>query len=138
MLSKHSTLSPSASLREKGSVLLEGLIAILIFSFGILAIVGLQANSMRITTDAKMRIDASNIANQRIGAMWTDTSNLTAHTGTDEAVAALPEGKMTTLLGSNGKDCLTNDCVTITISWKIPGDDNLQSFRSSTRINGNP
>lgn len=138
MLSKHSTLTPSAGLREKGSALLEGLIAVLIFSFGILAIVGLQANSMRITTDAKMRIDASNIANQRVGAMWTDTSNLAAHVGTNEAVAALPEGKMTTFVGSNGKDCLTADCVTITITWKVPGDDNTQSYSSSTRINGNP
>lgn len=130
MLSKHSTLSPSASLREKGSVLLEGLIAILIFSFGILAIVGLQANSMRITTDAKMRIDASNIANQRVGAMWTDTGNLAAHAGNNEAVASLPEGKMTTVVAA--------DLVTITITWKVPGDDNTQSYSSTTRINGNP
>jgi len=130
MLSKHSTLSPSASMREKGSVLLEGLIAILIFSFGILAIVGLQANSMRITTDAKMRIDASNIANQRVGAMWTDTGNLAAHAGNNEAVASLPEGKMTTVVAA--------DLVTITITWKVPGDDNTQSYSSTTRINGNP
>lgn len=130
MLSKYSMLSPSASLREKGSVLLEGLIAILIFSFGILAIVGLQANSMRITTDAKMRIDASNIANQRVGAMWTDTGNLAAHAGNNEAVASLPEGKMTTVVAA--------DLVTITITWKVPGDDNTQSYSSTTRINGNP
>lgn len=130
MLSKYSTPSPSASLREKGSVLLEGMIAILIFSFGILAIVGLQANSMRITTDAKMRIDASNIANQRVGAMWTDTGNLAAHAGNNEAVASLPEGKMTTVVAA--------DLVTITITWKVPGDDNTQSYSSTTRINGNP
>lgn len=130
MLSKHSTPPHTASLREKGSVLLEGLIAVLIFSFGILAIVGLQANSMRITTDAKMRIDASNIANQRVGAMWTDTGNLAAHAGTNEVVATLPEGKMTT--------AVAGDLVTITITWKMPGDDNLQSYSSTTRINGNP
>lgn len=129
MLSKYAMLSPSASLREKGSVLLEGLIAILIFSFGILAIVGLQANSMRITTDAKMRIDASNIANQRVGAMWTDTGNLAAHAGNDEPVASLPEGKMTTTIAA--------DVVTIKITWKVPGDSNEQSYSSITRINGN-
>lgn len=123
-------LVPQALSREKGSVLLEGLIAILIFSFGILAIVGLQANSMRITTDAKMRIDASNIANQRVGAMWTDTGNLAAHAGANEVVAALPEGKMTTTVAG--------DVVTIKITWKIPGDSNEQSYSSTTRINGNP
>ena len=82
MLSNHSRHTRPLGSQEKGSVLLEGLIAILIFSFGILAIVGLQANSMRITTDAKMRIDASNIANQRVGIMWTDTKG---EKRTDEA-----------------------------------------------------
>lgn len=129
MLSLRTSLHHNPS-REKGSALLEGLIAILIFSFGILAIVGLQANSMRITTDAKMRIDASNIANQRVGAMWTDTGNLAAHAGANEVIASLPEGKMTTIVAA--------DLVTITITWKVPGDDNVQSYSSTTRINGNP
>ena len=129
MLSNHSRHTRPPGSQEKGSALLEGLIAILIFSFGILAIVGLQANSMRITTDAKMRIDASNIANQRVGAMWTDTGNLAAHAGANEVIASLPEGKMTTVVAA--------DLVTITITWKVPGDDNLQSYSSTTRINGN-
>lgn len=116
--------------REKGSVLLEGLIAVLIFSLGILAIVGLQANAMRISTDAKMRIDASNIANQRVGEMWVDASNLAAHAGDKETVAALPDGKMTTTVAG--------DVVTITITWKLPGESTTQQFSSTTRINPNP
>lgn len=121
-----STPSP---VRENGSVLLEGLIAILIFSFGILAIVGLQANSMRISTDAKMRIDASNIANQRVGEMWTDTTNLATHAKANESIPSLPEGKMTTTVAG--------DVVTITITWKLPGEAATQQFSSTTRINGN-
>lgn len=120
----------SSPQKENGSVLLEGLIAILIFSFGILAIVGLQGNAMRISTDSKMRIDASNIANQRIGEMWTDTTNLAAHAAVDENVPLLPDGKMTT--------AVAGDVVTITITWKRPGEDTTQRFSSTTRINGNP
>jgi len=55
---------------QKGVALLEALIAVLLFSFGVLALVGLQASTMRITTDAKMRVDASYLANQKIGEMW--------------------------------------------------------------------
>ena len=44
--------------------LLEGLLAILIFSVGILALVALQATSVRATTDAKLRADASFMASQ--------------------------------------------------------------------------
>ncbi len=72
-ISRRSCHAPKA---QTGVALLEALIAVLVFSFGILAVVGLQANAMRITTDAKMRIDASNIANQRVGEMWADSANL--------------------------------------------------------------
>lgn len=151
MLRLHTQLPHTLS-KEKGSVLLEGLIAILIFSFGILAIVGLQANSMRIATDAKMRIDASNIANQRIGAMWADASNLAAHAVTNEAVATLPDGKLSIFVGIDPEKICPYNCpptsasascpplglVTTRVTWKIPGDANTQQLCSITQINGNP
>jgi len=51
-------------------MLLEALIAILIFSMGILAMVGLQAASVKLSSDAKYRSDASLLANELIGKMW--------------------------------------------------------------------
>ncbi len=56
--------------QQSGVMLLEALIGILIFSIGILAVVGLQAASISATTDAKNRSDASLLANQLIGQMW--------------------------------------------------------------------
>jgi type IV pilus assembly protein PilV len=56
--------------RQTGSMLLEALIAILIFSMGILALIGLQAASIKLSGDAKYRSDASLLANQLIGQMW--------------------------------------------------------------------
>ena len=44
---------------QQGVVLLESLIAILIFSMGILALVGLQAAMISNTSNAKYRADAS-------------------------------------------------------------------------------
>ena len=54
---------------QAGSMLLEALIAILIFSMGILAIVGMQGSAVRATSDAKYRSDASILANELIGEM---------------------------------------------------------------------
>lgn len=51
-------------------ILLEGLFAILIFSFGILGIIGLQVSSVKQSAAAKYRTDASLLANQLIGEMW--------------------------------------------------------------------
>ncbi len=61
--------------KQKGSALLESLIAMLLFSMGILAIVGLQAASIKNTASAKYRIDASMLANRIIGQMWVDNKN---------------------------------------------------------------
>lgn len=57
-------------------MLLEALIAILIFSFGVLGLVGLQASMVKSTSDAKYRSTANYIAQQRIGEMWADPANL--------------------------------------------------------------
>lgn len=53
-------------------MLLEALIGILIFSMGILAMIGLQATAVRMNTGSKERADAAFLANQIISRMWTD------------------------------------------------------------------
>jgi type IV pilus assembly protein PilV len=63
---------------QAGSMLLEALVAILIFSVGILAVVGMQATAVRAAADAKYRSDASLLAGELIGQMWvTDRTNAT-------------------------------------------------------------
>lgn len=67
--------SRMAAGREEGSVLLEGLFAILIFSMGVLAIVGLQLASMKQSTAGKYRTEASLLANDLISQMWVSDRN---------------------------------------------------------------
>jgi len=57
---------------QRGAYLLEALIGILIFSFGILGIVGLQAQAIRFTNDSEYRAEAVYLANSLISQMWTD------------------------------------------------------------------
>ena len=64
--------SPAAR-QQRGVMLIEALIAILIFSIGILGIIGLQAAAVQQSTDAKNRAEAAYLADQLMGQMWTDT-----------------------------------------------------------------
>ena len=65
---------------QRGSMLLEALIAILLFSMGILGLMGLQAISIKNTATAKYRAEAAFLANQIIGQMWADNpANLAAY-----------------------------------------------------------
>ena len=68
------------SLRQRrvlqgGSALLEAMVAILIFSFGVLGLIGILAASVRATNDARYRAEAANLANAVIGDMWATAAN---------------------------------------------------------------
>lgn len=51
-------------------MLLEAIFGILIFSMGILGLVGLQASAMKQSIEGKYRTDASLLANSLVGQMW--------------------------------------------------------------------
>jgi type IV pilus assembly protein PilV len=57
---------------QRGMVLLEGLIALLIFSIAVLGLVGIQANMITNTTEAQFRSIATQIAQQKIGMVWAN------------------------------------------------------------------
>lgn len=68
----------SARHEQSGVMLLEALIAILIFSIGILALVALQAVAIKQTGDANYRTRATLLANRLIGQMWVSSGDVAA------------------------------------------------------------
>lgn len=114
---------------QEGVVLLEALIAILLFSIGILALVGLQAAMIKNTSDNKYRSDASFIAQKRIGQMWADPNNIANYFETDTSIAdVLPNGTRTVAAEPTGRGL-----VTVTVNWQAPGSDAHQ-YTTSTYI----
>ena len=109
----------SAKKSQSGIALLESLIAILIFSMGILGIVGLQGAMLKGTTEAKNRADASFVAQRRIAMMWADPANLAglveAAPGT--AITELPNGRRITT-----QSAVTPGLMTVNITWQVPGE----------------
>jgi type IV pilus assembly protein PilV len=115
---------------QKGAVLLEALIAILIFSMGILAIAGLQAAMVKNTSDAKYRSDAAFIAQQALGRMWADPNNLPNYVEANTDISnLLPNGKRTVTLPAAGGE------VAVLVTWQLPGQDPHQ-FTANARIDG--
>ncbi len=111
---------------QQGVALVEVLVAVLLFSIGILAVVGMQAFSVRAVTDAKYRADASFLANQAIGRLWGDPTNLASQAEADVSVPELPNGKRTIQI--NGTQAV------VTISWQLPTGDPHQ-FVAAAHIN---
>lgn len=113
---------------QAGATLIEALVAVLIFSIGILAVVGMQAFSVSAVTDAKYRADASFLANQALGRLWGDPANLSVHAESDVDVPGLPQGKRTVEIDG--------DRAIVTIRWQLPGGGEHQ-FVAEAHVNAN-
>ena len=85
----------------RGSVLLEALVGMLIFSIGILALIAMQAEAVRNTAEAKYRNDASYLANQIIGRMWADRLNVASYAHLVGGTACSPTGTANTTVATD-------------------------------------
>lgn len=55
--------------RQGGFTLIEILVSLLVFAFGVLGLVGLQASAIRFSTDAQQRAEATFLADQLLARM---------------------------------------------------------------------
>src|SRR2546430_10425137 len=119
---------------EDGVMLLEALIAILIFSIGILAVVGLQAVSIKNFTDSKHCTEAASLPNNRRAQMWTDAGNIASYaypgsggaptrlTGwVGQVNARLPAAAVPPIVTITGASA-TGATVTIQVRWQLPDE----------------
>lgn len=145
-------MNSSPQKRQGGVAMIETLVAILIFSFGILGIIGLQATSIQQVSEAKYRIDAANLADQLLGEIWSDdhtTSIIAAKYATGGGTAttgylawrtqvqnALPgaiTNPPTVTVVADAVDALRST-VTVTVRWQSPGAASVSNYVSSSRI----
>jgi type IV pilus assembly protein PilV len=134
----------TAPRRQQGVMLLEALIGILIFSIGILAMLGMQATAMRATMDAKYRAEAGYLVNQIIGTMWVDRTNLASYDTTSGAgntnLTNWETQVSTQLPNASGANAPTiavvGTQVTVTVKWKRPGEVTVSNQMAVAQING--
>ena len=133
-MKNYARCQPSSS--QQGIILLEGLIAILIFSIGVLGAVGLQATMLKNAADSKYRSEAGYVAQQRLGAMWVDQASIASYAAVNEDITgwtSLPNGKRTTELTScSGTSCV----VKITVTWQQPGTTDVHNVTTIANISG--
>ncbi|WP_294636050.1 prepilin-type N-terminal cleavage/methylation domain-containing protein [uncultured Aquabacterium sp.] len=133
---------PRAHRPQGGFLLIEVLIAILIFAVGILGLVGLQARMTKAQTEAKARADAVNLAGELRGLMWVDIANL-AQYETSACAAHAPCANWLAKLQStlpSGSATVTRDTtrpgwVRISITWQLPNGSSHR-YETATVIQG--
>jgi type IV pilus assembly protein PilV len=125
----HTSTAPKST--QQGVLLIEALVAILIFSVGVLAIVGLQAAMIKNTADSKYRSEASYIAQARIGQMWADPTTLASYVENATDISTLlPGGQRTVQQPTPGQ-------FTVIVTWLQPGPNQTRhTFTASVSVTG--
>src|SRR3954469_6168427 len=139
-----------ATRHQSGVMLIEALIGILIFSIGILALLGMQGAAMKNTTDARYRSEAAFLATQVVGQMWVDDKDQLANYKTDgtgpavypardnwgnTVAATLPGGIAPQVqVGPDAVNGLVDHEVRVVVQWQQPGETQTRQVVILNRI----
>jgi type IV pilus assembly protein PilV len=124
---------PRIARAQLGMALLECLMALLIFSVGLLGLLGLEARVMNISTDSENRGRAAMLANEVASQMWlnntvtpatTAYNNLILNAG-DQTQGGLPGGVVTV------NQIGTTNAADITVTWQ---EINATASTLTTRV----
>ena len=119
---------------QRGIALMECLMAMLIFSVGLLGLLGLEARVMNISTNSENRNRAAMIAGEVANQMWLN--NTVSNTGPvlaaganagDQTKGGLPNGAVT--VAAVGA---TTNAADITVTWLEKSDANPSQL--TTRV----
>lgn len=155
--------SINARSEQSGGFLLEALIGILIFSFGILGIVGLQAQSLRHTGQSEYRAEAMYYANSLISQMWTDDpaglkakydstgsgagyvafKNLVGGAGGLPGVVVATDVNLPIVLvdpvaPAAQPPSVQSHVVQVTVFWQAAGDTDVHNYTTTGVVGSNP
>jgi type IV pilus assembly protein PilV len=136
--------------RQTGSSLIEGLTAIVIFSFGMLGLAGLNTSMVQHSTHAQFRAQASYLAEELIGLATADVANVDCYQMTasgpgacaspvaEAAVADWRARTLAALPGAAGAPptvTYANDgALTVTLLWQRPQETMQHNYISTTNL----
>jgi type IV pilus assembly protein PilV len=142
--------------RQQGVMLIEALIGILIFSIGILALIGMQGTAIKNTTDARYRSDAAYLASSIASQIRLDMGNVDLYKDSNTTPHAPRETWRTQVQTSlPGINIATNQRIpsidiqpgptwagdgtpssraTIVLYWQQPGESEQHQFQLVTYV----
>lgn len=135
---------------QAGVMLLEALIALLIFAFGVLGLVGMQAMAIKVAADSKYRGEAAMHADLIISQMWADdrtnavlvanyssTPSGAKYTVWRDQIQGAGTGLPGSTLSGNAPTVTidANNLVTVTIRWQPPNATAANRYVTVARLN---
>jgi type IV pilus assembly protein PilV len=146
MLTTHRPPSPQRA-RARGFGLIDALVAMVILSVGMLALVRMQTRLVAQSTDAQVRLTATRLADELMSTALVDRANANCYTvppvgacGSSIAAAQtaswkervkaeLPEGAASSVLVTGQTNPLT-----VTLTWTGKGTNDLRTLKVTTDV----
>ncbi len=130
--------------KKNGFLLIESLVAIIVFSISIVSIIGFQNSVLQLTADTYNRTIANSLAESITGQINIDKANIIKYINTDKTyvgynnweklvTTSLPKANMNLPIIS--ADIIPGGTkINITIFWMNPFDNVVSSYVTSTVI----
>lgn len=120
-------LGSLAAKPQHGVMLIEALVSTLLLMFGILGLIGLQGRLSGAATDAQLRGEATNLADQLISRMWVDQANLstyevtagTCSSSSNTYCSTWASTVSSTLPSGSATVTVSGSTVTVTVRWMV-------------------
>jgi type IV pilus assembly protein PilV len=120
---------------QTGMMLVEVMVSILIFSVGILGLVGLQTVATQNAASAEYRTIAATLANDMVAQMWIKkTANPTSSNISGDITTWKTKVTNSTLPNANASVTRTNGVTTVTVTWKPPSKKSTDTNQYVTQV----
>ena len=120
--------------RQRGVTLIEVMVAVLVFSFGLLGLVGLQARATQYSLSAEDANRAALLANEIVSTMWTSGNVTLASAAVDAWSARVADTAAGGLPNGTGAVEVVGGVATVTITWRPPGATDTVNHRYQTQV----
>lgn len=133
--------------RQRGFGLMDALVSLVILAVGMLALARMQTRMVAQSTDAQLRSNATQLANELLNTALVDRANASCYTlppvgACGSAVAKeqtaawklrvqaeLPDGAASSVLGAGSTNPLS-----VTVSWTGKGSDDTRILKVTTDV----
>jgi type IV pilus assembly protein PilV len=105
---------------SRGVSMIEVLAVIVLFSFGLIGVVGLQAKAVQFSVSAEDSNRAAMLANEMASAMWTNQSLILDPTVISDWNTAVGDPSGRGLPNGQGSVTVAGTLATITVTWRAP------------------
>ncbi|MET3493825.1 type IV pilus modification protein PilV [Variovorax boronicumulans] len=119
---------------QAGVALLEVLVSVLLFSLGLLGLIGLQARAISFSVDAEDRNRAALLANEVVALMWLNRSPTVPADALTAWKNRVKDAKATGLPDGEGEVTVSGKTANVTITWQAPSRSTRSQLKTHVEL----